>query len=386
MQLRDAFTPSQPVSDLRQFAGRTELLDSLIRSIEDQRLHVVLYGERGIGKTSLLHVVSQLAEEAQYLVRYVSCGEDSDFSTLMRSVVGTIPLLYHADYDPTDSEIEEGKSLDELLRPGAISANQLCDIFSRLSGTRMLIILDEFDRSPHGNFRRAIAELIKNLSDRSIRVQFVIAGVASNLAELVEHIPSIRRNVIGLRVPPMKVEETRELIAIGESASGIPFDDRAVDLTTTIANGSPYLASLMGQHAAIAAVERDARIVEAADVAQAVRVAVEEIEQRIPERTVKTIRRIVAEGNGVGLGKIARIAMAHGGRLETRASGPASEDTRECERLVREIALGDDLVRPIGDPGEGIYEFNEEGAPVYIWMLLTHTQIEENGKTMVAVG
>ncbi|MCT2398403.1 AAA family ATPase [Novosphingobium mangrovi (ex Huang et al. 2023)] len=386
MRLRDAFTPSQPVSSTKQFAGRTAILDGLIRAIEDQRLHVVLYGERGIGKTSLLHVVSQLAEEAQYLVRYVSCGEESDFGTLMRSVVGTIPLLYHADYDPTDEEIEQGTSLDSLLPPGPVTANQVCDIFSRLSGTRLLIILDEFDRSPHGNFRRIIAELIKNLSDRSIRVQFVIAGVASNLAELVEHIPSVRRNVIGLRVPPMNAEETRELIAIGEEASGMPFNDKAADLITTIAKGSPYLASLLGQHAAIEAVERDAKEVDASDVAAGVRIAADEIEQRISERTVKAVKRAFAEGNSVDLGTIACLAMANGGRLETRGSGLASDNGRECERIVRDIALADDLVVPLGDPDEGVYEFREEGAPAYIWIRLTLTQIEEHGRPMITTG
>lgn len=56
--LRNAFTPSQPVLSHRMFAGRTEVLRTLIRSLEDQRLHVVLYGDRGIGKTSLLHILS----------------------------------------------------------------------------------------------------------------------------------------------------------------------------------------------------------------------------------------------------------------------------------------------------------------------------------------
>ena len=54
-RLRNAFTPSQPIAERRLFAGREDVLKSMIRSIEDQRLHVVIYGERGIGKTSLLH-------------------------------------------------------------------------------------------------------------------------------------------------------------------------------------------------------------------------------------------------------------------------------------------------------------------------------------------
>src|SRR4051794_21337517 len=53
MRLRNAFTPSQPITDWSRFAGRTEMLTALIRATEDGRLHTVLYGERGIGKTSI---------------------------------------------------------------------------------------------------------------------------------------------------------------------------------------------------------------------------------------------------------------------------------------------------------------------------------------------
>ena len=45
MKLRNAFTPSQPVVDRHMFAGRTDVLATMIGSIEDQRLHLVLYGD-----------------------------------------------------------------------------------------------------------------------------------------------------------------------------------------------------------------------------------------------------------------------------------------------------------------------------------------------------
>ena len=65
---RTAFTPSQPVVERRLFAGRTGTLTTLIRAIEDERLHVIVYGERGIGKTSLMHVLAEAARDARYLV------------------------------------------------------------------------------------------------------------------------------------------------------------------------------------------------------------------------------------------------------------------------------------------------------------------------------
>ena len=85
IKLRSAFTPSQPITDRRMFAGRLDVLTTLIRSIEDQRVHVIMYGERGIGKTSLVHVLTRAAEEARYIVVYCSCGAGSTFDEIFRA-------------------------------------------------------------------------------------------------------------------------------------------------------------------------------------------------------------------------------------------------------------------------------------------------------------
>ena len=222
-RLRNSFTPARPVTKPGMFAGRAELLSNLIRSIEDQQLHVVLFGARGIGKTSTLHILCQIAQEARYLVRYSSCSEDIEFDELFRAILEDIPLLYHANYEPTADEVEEGLNFSSLVGDAPLTVSQVSDILSRISGTRLLIVLDEFDRVHSRDFRRAIAELIKNLSDRASRVQLVVSGVASNLTEIIEHIPSIRRTILGLPVPVMVDEEILEMIQIGEAESGLRF-------------------------------------------------------------------------------------------------------------------------------------------------------------------
>ena len=74
----------------------------------------------------------------------------------------------------------------DLLPAGPLSPRLVADLFAKLTGTRLLVVLDEFDVCESPDFRRNIAELIKNLSDRSIRTQLVIAGVAADLTELVQ--------------------------------------------------------------------------------------------------------------------------------------------------------------------------------------------------------
>ncbi len=380
-RLRNAFTPSRPIVEPTMFAGRTELLRTLIRSIEDQQLHVVLFGERGIGKTSVLHILRQIALEARYIVRYASCGEDTDFSDFFRAILHDIPLLYHSDYAPTSEEIEEGFSLADLLPESQLTVAQISDVFAKLSRTRVLIVLDEFDRANAPNFRRSVAELIKNLSDRSIRVQLVIAGVASNLTELIEHIPSIRRNILGLQVPNMNREEIEELIANGEAVCGLKFTAEAIDFICEAAYGLPYIANLLCQHAGISALDRQATSVEKVDVADAVKRAVEEIEHRISRTSMFHIDKAMADGHARALGLVAKSALYTGGRVLPdqirEVAGGREADSRD---LLTALDRDYKLLTPIPGDLAQAYSFTEEGVPIFLWM-----RFVENEKASEAV-
>ncbi len=255
LALRDALGASQPVISRDRFAGRHDALAQLIGAVEQQRLHVVVYGERGIGKTSLVHVFADTARDARYLVLYGSCGTDGRFDEIFRAFAAKIPMLYHRSVLPTTAAVEQAMSFDSVLPPGPFGPREASDLFADVVGTRIILILDEYDRIADPNFRRDVAELIKNLSDRAARVQLVLTGVASNLDELIGFAPSIRRNIVGLPMRPLKLAEVTEILQLGETAAGLRFLPAAVSMIATLANGSPYLVRLLGHRAAMAALD-----------------------------------------------------------------------------------------------------------------------------------
>jgi Cdc6-like AAA superfamily ATPase len=293
VKVRNAFTPAQPVQDPQMFSGRAEILASMIRAVEDRRLHLVIYGDRGVGKTSLLHMLSLAAREARYIVIYVSCGATSDFSETVRAAAAEIPLLFHAEVSPVSSNSEVGTSLADLLGPDKISPRQFADAAAKLRGTRVLIVLDEFDRAESTEFRRDVAELIKTLSDLSARVQLVIAGVAADLVGLMDYVPSIRRSLASLQISAMAQDEVRELISNGERASGVKFDPAAMDLILDAAQGSPYLANLLCHMAGMIALDMKRSRVQAIDVAEALAEAIADFRSRLPAEILSRIDHLV---------------------------------------------------------------------------------------------
>ena len=374
-KIRHVFTPSQPVGDRRMFAGRERTLQTLIRAIEDQRLHIVMYGERGIGKTSTLHMLTQAAHEARYIVIYTSCGANSNFDDTFRAAAHDIPILFHSGFAPTAEQSEKGATLSDLMPSSPVTPRQFSDLCAKLTGTRVLIVLDEFDRCEAGSFRRDIAELIKNLSDRLGRVQLVLAGVAADLTGLVQHIPSIRRNILALRIPKMTDEEILQIVTNGEREIGLVFDPAANDLIVAVSRGSPYIANLLCHHAAQSALSSGRTTVLGADVSLSVDLVQIELQSRIGKNVSSRVRNLVDQGHGSDLDIAARTALSAEGAFGVPDIQKHNDvDANKARRILERLLDQEVLVPSEEDETGEKYEFVEEGLPTYLWI----TAAQEN--------
>ncbi len=372
LKLRGVYTPALPITDRRFFAGRTKVLTNLIRAIEDERLHTVVYGERGLGKTSLMHVLAQTAREARYLVVYVTCGAGSNFDEMIRGVAENLSLRFHVDFGPTSPEAERGDNFLSLIGPDPVTVRGASDLFSKVAGTRVLIALDEFDRSESSDFRRAIAELVKSFSDRSVRVQFVIAGVAANLNELVANVPSIQRSIAAIQLPKMSAAEIRDLIKNGEAVTGIGFDDGAVHAIIARSIGFPYLASLLSHRAGLNAIDEGRQTVTEDDVATATSEAVEEAFARISKRSQIQIKQRVQKGSLGALGALAGASQTTGGIFSLDDISALHADpinVAAAKSLIERLPADDVLIETLEDDTGRTFRFREDGVPTYLWLL-----------------
>ena len=59
-RVAQAFTPSAPIDDLELFAGRLQQVQVVVNAVVQKGQHVALYGERGVGKTSLANILGDL--------------------------------------------------------------------------------------------------------------------------------------------------------------------------------------------------------------------------------------------------------------------------------------------------------------------------------------
>jgi Cdc6-like AAA superfamily ATPase len=370
LALRDALGASQPVIGRESFAGRHDALAQLIASIEQQRVHVVIYGERGIGKTSLAHVFAETAREARYLVLYGSCGTEARFDTMFRSFAARIPRLYHSSVMPNSPEAETGDHFDTMLDEH-FGPRELADLFAEVTGTRVIIILDEYDRVLDVNFRRDVAELIKNLSDRAARVQLVLTGVAQNLDELIGYAPSIRRNIVGLPMRPLNSAEVRDVIAIGEAAADIKYSEAAIDMITSMAGGSPYLVRLIAHQAGLAALLEQRSMVSDNHARIAVERVLTDWNSSLPRRVQASLGRDEARAHWPLLIAAARAGSSADGFFsvedvitELNGSQPAVFVERDLKRFVHQH----DLLELVDNDQELRFRFRYPGVSSLLLM------------------
>ena len=74
------FTPATPVSESALFAGRMKELRRVIDTISQRGRHSMIFGERGVGKTSLASVISSRLRvpDAVVIAPRVNCDSRSE--------------------------------------------------------------------------------------------------------------------------------------------------------------------------------------------------------------------------------------------------------------------------------------------------------------------
>src|SRR4051794_6281517 len=82
-RLKAAFSPHSPIRRPDFFLGRIDQIRAATDAITTSGLHVVIYGERGVGKTSLANILTEVLEDVLATSR-VNCAERETFNSVIR--------------------------------------------------------------------------------------------------------------------------------------------------------------------------------------------------------------------------------------------------------------------------------------------------------------
>lgn len=244
-----AFDVSQPVSSRDALRGRDSKLTALLSGTLYGGNHAFIYGPRGSGKTSLARIFGDYADEEGAVVLYMASIGSITFPELMLPYIDQVPATC---FDPRDRELLEDSM--EQARQNC-NARNLVNYLAEIKYSRVIFILDEFDRIENMETRSEVASLLKLSSDARLPVSFLLVGIASDVPALIDAHPSLRRHVTPVSVEPLTDDEVRAIIDLCANISGLVFTGEAKAKIAEIACGSPYHARLFGMHASCAALD-----------------------------------------------------------------------------------------------------------------------------------
>lgn len=275
-----AFRPGAPIDRFDLFAGRQAQVRDVIDATTQPGRHVIMFGERGVGKTSLAKVLSEiLSNTGQHFLNSgtINCDGTDDFSTLWRKIFRelTVEIKSQRGAGFIANEGSENLILSDLLpATGDIKPD---DIRYVLSGFRkqVIVILDEIDRIKDKETTTLLADTIKNLSDHDIPVTLILLGVADAVDGLIQEHRSVERALVQVPMPRMSQAELLQIIDKGMDSSGMSIDEEAKDKVSRLSQGLPHYTHLLSLHAANDAIEDGRANVAVEDVTKAINTAVE---------------------------------------------------------------------------------------------------------------
>ncbi len=278
-QLSGVFRPSAPIDKYSLFAGRQQQTDMLINAILQTGQHAVLYGERGIGKTSLARVLAEILPAAGSRAIHsdtINCDSTDDFSSLWHRALRELTFRiaagssYKIGRPNTYAAVakEEGKETNGLV-PKTVTPDDVRRALSTFTGTSAVIVFDEFDRITNKEVKTLMADTIKNLSDHAIDTTLLIVGVARSVVDLIAEHRSIDRALVEVPMPRMSPDELAQIIRKGFLNMRLTVSDSVHQKIIILSHGLPHYTHLLALESGKAAIDRGSYVIEDADLMNA---------------------------------------------------------------------------------------------------------------------
>ncbi|OZI31717.1 hypothetical protein CAL29_27990 [Bordetella genomosp. 10] len=279
-KLASVFSPSAPIDQQTLFSGRMSQLLDVMNAVSQKGQHAILFGERGVGKTSLARVISAAVRSsgAQY-VASINCDPQMTFTTLWQKIFREIPVTHGKA--PVGFTGEPSFTVDSLANhlPAVVTPDDIRYLLARMPG--ILVVIDELDRLEDHSVTALLADTIKTLSDHAVPTTVLLVGVADSVDALIQEHQSVERALVQIRMPRMSPAELYEIIDKGLGQAGMTITPEARDKIAILSQGLPHYTHLLALYAAQRVVLTGRTEITAQDVRTAIDGALAKAQQSI---------------------------------------------------------------------------------------------------------
>jgi uncharacterized protein len=264
--LAEHVRPSSPIESFEHLFDRGKQLNRIEEALSSPGRHIFIYGDRGAGKTSLAKSAAYKHHPSQGEPIYTACGQKTSFSAIVRDIASQ--LDQRSAYVSVDrtigggvkvaasgvtlegsySQKESQRNLDGMDLNAATAAIKEA-VERQPTVDPKVIVIDEFENLPSVDERRLFAELIKQLSDRGVRVSLIFCGIGKSLDDLLQGHGSAHRYLeeVQLPSPPLTYSGRWAIIDGACQALGLTINDDSRLRIAQVSDGFPHYVHLVAQ-------------------------------------------------------------------------------------------------------------------------------------------
>lgn len=239
-----------PVAEEELFAGRAVEVRRILEAVLEKSKHVILFGERGVGKTSIANVFWRRynAQLQTVVAARVQADPTDTFASLWNKAFDELASVARSmgryDLVPVSTEYsfetpDQVRRELQVCKPNAIP----------------ILIFDEFDKLKDASTRELFANLVKYLYDYSLSTTIIIVGVAEDVASLIADHQSIDRALSQIKLSRMSDAELNDVIDKRLSKTRMHIDGDARWTIVSLSRGLPYFTQMLTKYAAKAAID-----------------------------------------------------------------------------------------------------------------------------------
>jgi uncharacterized protein len=260
--LKQYIRPAQPIDNPDLLQGREQVLRDIGRTLHSPGMHVFIYGERGVGKTSIALTAAKTFCQAD--APYIGCDENATFGGIVTDICNE---LLGQTYLRSGREASgaagvniglfklEGRlggtntfHIPEKITSVNHAANLICESVERRGIGEHAIVVDELDRIQSTDVKSQFAELIKLIHDKRPPLRLVMCGIGKTLDEIIGSHLSASRAITGFELPLISFDARWRIITNAAEKLGFEVDKEFLIRISQISDGFPYYVHLIGEN------------------------------------------------------------------------------------------------------------------------------------------
>jgi Cdc6-like AAA superfamily ATPase len=251
--------PSKEIDSPDHLLGREPHLKRIARAFNSHGRNIFIFGDRGIGKTSVARTAAKLNNCADHQHIYVPCSTYSSFTDVMQAILNEVNKTssrmgkkHKFGLNLGYAGASVGADLEEtgtgtLARTASLA--EALDVFTYVGQRRQgrtVVVIDEFDRIKGEQDKILFAELIKNLATRNVEVRLIVCGIGTSIADLLGAHNSCGRGLEPLELDKLHHNFLHDIIKKPAAKLGVEIPRETLIRIGIISDGFPHFVHLVG--------------------------------------------------------------------------------------------------------------------------------------------